>query len=179
MPNTTKTKPEKPYDGFPLYAHATRRWCKKIRGKFHYFGPWDDPTGALEKYLDQRDDLMAGRTPRLTADGFTVKDLCNSFLTAKRHQQEAGDITRRTFDDYYVTCETLLSAFGKRRLVDDLSPRDFNALRASLAKTRNPNTLGNEVTRIRVAFKYAYDADLIEHPIKSLVPLSSGPQNAF
>ena len=51
-------------------------------------------------------------------------------------------------------------------MVDDLSPRDFDALRASLAKTRNPNTLGNEVTRIRVAFKYAYDADLIEHPIK-------------
>jgi hypothetical protein len=124
------------------------------------------PDGALENFLDQRDDLMAGRTPRLTADGFTVKDLCNSFLTAKRHQQEAGDITRRTFDDYFTTCETLLSAFGKRRLVDDLSPRDFESLRASLAKTRNPNTLGNEVTRIRVAFKYAYDADLIEHPMK-------------
>ena len=29
----------------------------------HYFGPWDDPDGALEKYLEQKDDLHAGRKP--------------------------------------------------------------------------------------------------------------------
>ncbi|MBA3484686.1 MAG: tyrosine-type recombinase/integrase [Pirellulales bacterium] len=159
-------KPAKPYPGFPLFAHATGRWAKKIRGKLHYFGRWDDPDAALNMYLDQRDALHAGRTPRLSSDGLTVHQLFNRFCEAKERQSDAGDITRQTFLDYHRTCQGVLAAFGKHRLVDDLASDDFEALRASFAKRLNPNTLGNEVQRVRVAFKYAYDAGLIDKPIR-------------
>ena len=166
--STTKRqgKPGKPRPDFPLYAHGNGQWAKKIRGRTHFFGVWDAPDDALEKYLDQRDELLAGRTPRPTADGFTVRDLCNHFMTAKAGQRDAGDITPRTFADYLASCKLIVDSFGEKRLVDDLKPSDFEQLRAALAKTRNPNTLGNEVQGIRVAFKYGYDADLIERPVK-------------
>ncbi len=84
--STTKTSasnPPKPYPDFPLFAHATRRWAKKIRGKLHYFGPWADPMGALARYSEQASDLHSGRTPRVQRDGLDLAELCNQFLTVK------------------------------------------------------------------------------------------------
>lgn len=82
-PSSDPGKPSKPYPDFPLFPHATKRWAKKIRGQMHYVGPWDDPDDALAKYLEQKDDRHAGRTPRPdTSAGVTVKDACNAFLNS-------------------------------------------------------------------------------------------------
>ena len=159
-------KPEKPYPDFPLFPHANGRWCKKIRQRHHYFGLWADWKGALEKYQAERDDLHAGRTPRVNVDGLTVADLCNRFMTAKQQALDAGDIVLRTFADYLKTCKLIVDSFGKTRLVDDLAADDFAQLRASIAKRRGPVSLGVEVQRVRTCFKFAYDAGLIEHPIR-------------
>ena len=168
MGNSTKSaKPAKPYPDFPLFPHATKRWAKKIRGKLHYFGKWDDPQGALDRYLDQKDDLHAGRTPRVNnGDGPTVRDLCNQFLTSKRHLLDTREIVGRTFRDYHAACANVVSAFGKTRLVADLSASDFEQFRRDLSKTRGPVALGNEIGRVRSVFKYAYDQGLVEKPIR-------------
>jgi integrase len=59
-----------------------------------------------------------------------------------------------------------VDAFGKDRLVGDLATEDFDRLRARLAKRLGPVSLGNEVQRIRVVFKHAYDAGLIDKPVR-------------
>jgi integrase len=162
----TSVKPKKPYPDFPLFPHATGRWAKKIRGKFYYFGPWTDPDAALQKYLDQRDDLQAGRTPRVSGDGLTLRDLANRFLTSKQHLVQTGEIAQRTFNDYYVTCDRLIAEFGRTRLMTDLASDDFERLRASLSKSRGPVALGNEIQRARTVFKFAFDSGLIPAPVR-------------
>jgi hypothetical protein len=61
-------KPRKPRPDFPLYAHASGRWAKKVKGKTHFFGSWRDPKGALDLWLEEKGDLLAGRTPRKHKD---------------------------------------------------------------------------------------------------------------
>jgi integrase len=159
-------KPTKPYPDFPLFPHATGRWAKKIRGKFHYFGPWADPDGALNNYLEQKDALHAGRTPRPDPGGLTVKELANAFLNQKRDLRDAGELSPRTWAQYKETCDLLVKHFGKGRLVSDLGPDDFAALRRRLSKRWQPGTLGNFIQRARVVFKYATDNDLIDRPVR-------------
>jgi hypothetical protein len=118
-------KPAKLYPNFPLYAHATKRWAKKIREQLHYFGSWDDGwQAALDNYEKQKDALHASRKPREQVEGTTVKDLCNAFLNAKQALVESGELLARTWNDYKFACELIVSRFGKSRLVEDLGPDD-------------------------------------------------------
>ena len=165
MAKQTSEKPSKPYPDFPLFPHATRRWAKKIKGKMCYFGPWDDPDAALAKYQLQRDDLYAGRVPRIS-EGLIVRDLINHFLTAKQRAVDAREIKLNTFYEYRRCSAHLIDAFGRTRLVDDLRTDDFAQLRAELAKVRGPVALGNEIQRLRTIFKYGFDAGLIDKPVR-------------
>ena len=106
-------RPRKPYPDFPLFPHAIRRWAEKMLGKLHYFVPWENPDAALKQYVEQQDDLQAGRTPHVQKDGLTLKDLVNKFLTSKRMMVNAGELSARSLRDYYVTCERLLDTFCK------------------------------------------------------------------
>jgi integrase len=165
-PGPARSKPAKPYPDFPLTPHPAGQWCKKIRGKLHYFGPWDDPDGALEKYLAEKDALHAGRKPRPDPEALTIKEACNALLNAKQALVDAGELSPRSWTDYREVCDVLVKHFGKARLVADLRPDDFATLRTKLAERWGPVRLGNAIQRIRSVFKHALDADLIDRPVR-------------
>jgi integrase len=169
MAKVKATKGGRASKDFPLFPHLRGYWAKKVRGKTEYFGKVaDDPQGkaALEKWLDAKDDLLAGRRPRATGDGLTVRDLCNRFLTNRQHKMQAGELSPVSFYDYHAACAKIVEAFGPRRLVADLDASDFEALRRSLAKGKSPTTLSNEIQRIRVVFRYAEQNQLIPNAIR-------------
>jgi integrase len=165
-PDGKPAKPEKPYPEFPLFPHAAGVWAKKIRGKLHYFGPWDDWKAALDSYEKQKDDLHAGRAPRHDAGAATVKNAVNVFLNHKQALLDAGELSPRSWDDYKATTDILIRQFGRGRLIEDLRPDDFAALRKHLAKSAGPVRLGNVIQRVRSVFKFAFDAELIDRPVR-------------
>ena len=47
-------KPSKPHPDYPLYAHASGQWAKRVRNKVHYFGPWSDSRCRLGKVAERK-----------------------------------------------------------------------------------------------------------------------------
>lgn len=82
----------KPHKDFPLTAHPTGRWCKKVLGKIHFFGkivPDDSGASAraaLVRWLAEKGDLLAGRVPRSRqpGDNPNLGELVSQFLSSPR-----------------------------------------------------------------------------------------------
>jgi integrase len=170
-PPRKPTKPDKPYAGFPMFAHqGSGQWAKKIRKRLVYFGSWrQDPEGtaALELFNREWPHLKEGRTPPTVdvSNGCTLKMLVNDFLNSKRAKLDAGELSPRSFRDYYKTCANLVDFFRRERLVSDLRPDDFGSYRKKLAERLGVVSLKNEINRTTIVFNHAHDNRLIDQPI--------------
>lgn len=161
-------KPAKPRPDFPLYPHNCGQWAKKVRGRVFYFGPWEDPQAAFRDWVEKKDDLLAGRDPVTERDRsqVTLKYLIDRFLSSKKAAERSGDIASRTFADYEDICKRLVKIIDKSRPIDSLTPDDFEKIRSKISKNRGPTSLANDITRIRVLFKYGHDQELLEKPAR-------------
>ena len=164
-----RAKPKKPAKpkGFPLTPNGNGQWSKKINGKVYYFGTWDDPDGALKRYLEVAQNLAEGRPARSeNPDGLTVRELANEFLTFKQHKVDTGELAPRTFSEYRDTCERLIRVLGRDLPVERIQAGELLKLREDIAKSgASIKTLANEIGRARVVLNFAWKEGLIDRPI--------------
>lgn len=163
---------------FPLSRHPRGYWCKryKVTGtkfwKMAYFQKIaDDPEGkaSLDEWLRVKDHLLAGKPrPALDSsdDRLTVAELCDRFLGSKYDKLQCGELSPRSFADCKMATDRIVRVLGKGAVVEELLPDHFAQLRRDIAKTRNPESVGNEINRIRGVFKWGTDNHLIERVVK-------------
>jgi len=158
---------------FPLTPHVTGRWCKKLRtptgAKVCFFGKLSDGWQAAKKRFDEDKEaiITTGRPrPKAGQGGLTLLDLCNQFLHFKRQHVNEGRITRRTWYDYFESCKRLANVLGKDKQVTELRPDDFGRLAADYAAAWGLVRRKNENNRVRILFNWAFEAELIEKPMR-------------
>jgi integrase len=157
-----REKPPKPSPDFPLYPHIAGKWAKKIAGKTRYFGPWDDPLGALETYNRERGDWEAGRNPRAKIEasqivstvGIRLSDGLNLFLDAALQKIKRGELGQRSYDDYQATSERVLKCLGRHEPINGLNPDHWRKVYLEISKGVGQVTIGNQVTRVRVMMNW-------------------------
>lgn len=159
-------KPDKP-KGSPLTPHASGQWAKRIRGKLHYFGAWDDYAAALTRYRAVASRLHAGKADRrIDPTMISVRSVCNLFLTHKQRQMESGELKPGTFADYKAATDTVVECLGGDRIVTDLTPADFGTIRHQFAQKLGPHALRRTVRMIRTLWRWAWESGIIDQPIR-------------
>lgn len=176
-PKIRKPKP-KVKKGFPLTWHPSGSWCKRVNGRLHYFGP--DPDKALGRWFAAKDDLLAGRRPRVRQQGsYTLENAVNLYLDHVAEQVERGEKSDRWFEDLKTTGAMVLKALGGAWAVDQLTPEDFAILRRRVTEKRRAGaktkskakpaqashaTVTNRIIRVRTMFNWLLKRGVIDRP---------------
>ncbi len=152
----------KPSPKFPLTAHPSFRWCKKYRGKAHYFGPIlpnaDDygAAAALAEFERRWPTIKEPpeREPEPGPEDWTLRDLGNDYLNSQRKRVEQGLISPRTFEDAEAACLLAFKQLGPDVRVVDLKPQDFEQLRGWMLSRWKGVRTNHMIGRIKGIFRW-------------------------
>jgi len=150
---------------FPLYFHkGTKRWCKTIKGRRHYFGT--DKKEAYDKWIREKDDLLAGVDPSERNEIVTLAFLCNYVLSRKQQRVDSGELSHRQFTDLKAMAGYLVEHFGRNRSVASIRPDDFAELRGKMFERWKPSGLVSRISNIKHIFNMGYKNDVLKQPVK-------------
>ncbi|MEX1015427.1 MAG: site-specific integrase, partial [Phycisphaeraceae bacterium] len=156
-----------------MTAHRNGQWCKKIKGKLHYFGPWADPDGARDRYTDNASRLHAGLPVDTSPTGVvTVADCFNRYLAYRRpdvrpsrsdteHNRDRA-MGPTMWTRYQRAGHAVVEALGRNKPADKLTPQDFAVVKERLNATLATTTMAGYINAVRSVFTWAYDQGHIE-----------------
>lgn len=147
---------------------ASGNLALKRKGRTYYFGK--DPALAASHYRRYQGVIESGQTvPSINEvddSYYSIADICNLFLMAQKKRVAEKTLSNRSFVDYKKTCEMFIEHVGRERDVDTLNAQDFSSYRDMIAGRRNLIGVGNEVTRVKTIFKWAFESEYLVKPIR-------------
>jgi integrase len=171
-------------EDFPLYLHGSGQWAKTIKGVKWYFGT--DKDAALNRYLDERDAIRAGRNPRtrvaVAGESPSLAELGNLYSDYLRQRVAEGKIVPRTKKEAEKTIHKLIAISGKDDQPASWTVFDFQRIRDELFKPvgrkteirggvkgptverRSVATVDGDVRRIQAFLNWCHARKLIPAP---------------
>ncbi len=149
-------------DKFPLTLHPTGQYCKKIKGKIHYFG--SDKKEALQKYLDQAAYLHGyqDNLPKPTSDNMTLKQLCDMYLKYQYSKLQANDLTASHHNEQIGSLNKLLAFLGQNTDVSKISTLDLQSYKRRIQKNHvSVSRLNLHISIMKALFHWARKNDVI------------------
>ena len=143
-----QNRPEKPRPDFPLFPHRNGQWCKKIKGKFVYFGPWNDPQSAEKRYKATLSDSLGEAARR--------------FLEYQEEREEIGDIGYQHRMDLTRALDKLKEVVGEYKKVAQINAKDWGRWRKALNSTNEVVTQRNVIIRIQAFLNWCVGQRIIE-----------------
>ena len=130
------------------------QWCKKHRGKTHYFGPLDDPQLAIANYLSRWPRIVEG-LPDRTVHVETLAQVFEAFLTDSDARVESGERGWAQHTAYLGTLKKIAAEIGGRTRIGLITPDAWGRAIASVYAGSSPITKHNSVVRLRTVLKWA------------------------
>jgi integrase len=147
---------------FPLTLHPTGQYCKKIRGKIHYFGT--DRQEVLRRYYERASALHSGTgEAALLPDKLTLEGLCNLYLDHQLARAKASEIQERQYHEQKPRLRAFADLIGRGRLVAEIKTVELlHYCKKRIVDGRAPVTINNELAVIKAMFHWAEQSEVIK-----------------
>jgi len=149
-------------DKFPLTLHPTGQYCKKIKGKIHYFG--SNKQKALQKYLDQATWLHGTQedVQKIKDENMTLKQLCDMYLRYQHSKLQASNFTANHYNEQIGSLKKLMAFLGQNIEINKISTLDLQNYKRKIQKSHvSISRLNLHISIMKAIFHWARKNDIL------------------